>query len=392
VVPTGLDDVYVIPASGGTPRKLAHTPNRSVDIIGWTNASDELLVTDAEGLSGHIYAVPANGDPVRQISLGKGNYAEGQRVSVSRKANKLAFTYQNIKKPYEVYTSSLNDFNRQRITSINKDAPRPSMGKTELITWSGPGNRKIEGLLTYPLGYEEGQQVPLILDVHDGPTAAHERSFTGSFAQFYASQGYAVLRPNPRGSDGYGKEFRQSVIENWGPGPLEDLMAGVDKTIAMGVAHPDSLTIMGVGYGGYMTAYAVTQTDRFDAASMGAAVTNVISLFGNTDLPDLLADQMGSAYWKDMDTYEKNSPIYHVDNVTTPTRVEHGAQDERVPTSQSREFYRALKRQDVETEMVILPRTPHYIEEPKLIMTIISDRIDWFDEQLGRDQSSAESQ
>ena len=392
VVPTGLDDVYVIPASGGTPRKLAHTPNRSVDIISWTNASDELLVTDAEGFSGHIYAVPANGDPVRQISLGKGNYAEGQRVSVSRKANKLAFTYQNIKKPYEVYTSSLNDFNRQRITSINKGAPRPLMGKTELITWSGPGNRKIEGLLTYPLGYEEGQQVPLILDVHDGPTAAHERSFTGSFAQFYASQGYAVLRPNPRGSDGYGKEFRQSVIENWGPGPLKDLMAGVDKTIAMGVAHPDSLVIMGGSYGGYMTAYAVTQTDRFVAANMFMGISNLISDIGTSDNSDWDVAHMGGPYWNNLETYEKNSPIYHVDNVSTPTLVMHGAKDKRVPVSQGREFYRALKRQDVETEMIIFPRMAHGWNEPKYLIKIANETIDWFDEQLGRDRKAWDSE
>ena len=387
VVPTGLDDAYVIPASGGTPRKLAHTPNRSLDIIGWTSDSKNLLVTEAAKTSWHIYTVPANGDPVRQISHGKGLYGAYQDASVSRNGDRMVFTYQNKKKPYEVYTSSLNDFDRQRITSVNQDAPRPEMSKTELITWEGPGKRTIEGLLTYPAGYEQGQQVPLIVEVQDGPNMVHKRSFTGSLAQLYAAQGYAVLRPNPRGSDGYGKEFRQSVIENWGPGPFEDLMAGVDKTIEMGVAHPDSLAIMGVGYGGYLTAYAVTQTDRFEAASMGAAVTNLISLFGTTDLPDLEADQMDGPYWKNRETYQENSPIYHVDEVSTPTRVEHGAKDQRVPTSQGREFYRALKRQDVETEMVVLPRTTHDFEEPKLFMATINQRIDWFDEQLGRDKN-----
>jgi dipeptidyl aminopeptidase/acylaminoacyl peptidase len=390
---THLDDVYVIPAAGGTPRKLAHTPNRYFNLIGWTEDSKEVLVTEAAKTSWHIYAVPSDGDPVRQISKGKGLYGGYWiRPSISPASNKLAFVYQNEKKPYEVYTSSLNEFDRQRITSINQDAPKPKMGKTELITWRGPGNRKIEGLLTYPPDYQKGEQVPLILYVHGGPNAAHNRSFTGSHAQLYAGQGFAVLRPNPLGSDGYGQEFRQSVTGNWGPGPLKDLMAGVDKTIEMSVAHPDSLVIMGASYGGYMTAYAVTQTDRFGAASMLMGVSNLISDIGTSDVPDRQIAQMGGPYWNNMETYIKNSPIYHVGNVSTPTLVMHGAKDKRVPVSQGWEFYRALKRQDVDTEMIIFPRMAHGWNEPKYLIQIADETIDWFDEQLGRDQEASDSE
>jgi dipeptidyl aminopeptidase/acylaminoacyl peptidase len=389
---SGLANAYVIPASGGKPRKLSGTPNKSVDIIGWTRAGDELLVTDTDKFSRHIYALPASGDPVRQISQGQGLYGGYQLASISHKLDILAFTYSNLKKPNELFTSPLDDFSRQRITSINQDAPKPKMGKTELITWDGHGNRKIEGLLTYPVGYEEGQQVPLILDVHGGPNAAHDRSFTGSFAQLYASQGYAVLQPNPRGSDGYGQEYRATVIGNWGPGPLKDLMDGVDKTIEMGVAHPDSLVIMGGSYGGYMTAYAVTQTKRFVAASMRAGVSNLISMKGTTDIPTGFTNQMGGEFWKNLETYEKNSPIYHVDHVSTPTQIIHGAKDKRVPVSQGREFYRALKRQDVDTEMIIFPRMAHGFGEPKYLIQVVDETIEWFDEQLGRDQEASDSE
>jgi dipeptidyl aminopeptidase/acylaminoacyl peptidase len=313
-------------------------------------------------------------------------------ASISHAADKFVFIYETEKKPHEVYISSMKDFDRQRITSINQYASSPNMGKTELITWKGPGNKKIEGLLTYPLDYKEEQKLPLILNVHGGPPSAHERSFTGSFAQLYAAKGYAVLRPNPRGSDGYGQEFRRTVIGNWGPGPLKDLMAGIDKTIEMGVAHPDSLAIMGGSYGGYMTAYAVTQIDRFEAASMIAGSSNLISEFGTADNPDWDVAQMGGPYWNNLETYEKNSPIYHVEDVTTPTQIIHGAKDKRVPTSQGREFYRALKRQDVETEMIIFLRMAHGFGEPKYLIQVVDETIDWFDEQLGRDQETLDSQ
>jgi dipeptidyl aminopeptidase/acylaminoacyl peptidase len=130
---------------------------------------------------------------------------------------------------------------------------------------------RIEGLLTYPVGYEDGERVPLILNVHGGPAGVFSQSFTGGpgiyMLQYFADQGFAILRPNPRGSTGYGKEFRYANFQDWGYGDFRDLMTGVDHVIEMGVADPDQLLLMGWSYGGYMTSWAVTQTDRFKAAS-----------------------------------------------------------------------------------------------------------------------------
>jgi dipeptidyl aminopeptidase/acylaminoacyl peptidase len=262
------------------------------------------------------------------------------------------------------------------------------MGRTELVTWTGPGDLEIEGLLTYPVGYEEGDRVPLVLDVHGGPAGAHSRGFTGGpgiyMTQVFAQHGYAVLRPNPRGSTGYGRDFRYANRKDWGYGDFEDLMAGVDTVVEQGVAHPDSLALMGWSYGGYMTSFAVTKTDRFQAASMGAGLPNLISMTGTTDIPDYLVAHMGGEFWNDYATYEKHSAIYRVDQVSTPTQVLHGAEDDRVPTRQGQEFYRALERQGVPTEMVLYPRTPHGPQEPKLLMDVTPRILDWFDQHLGR--------
>lgn len=168
-----------------------------------------------------------------------------------------------------------------------------------------------------------------------------------------------MLRPNPRGSMRYGWAFREAVVEDWGPGPFQDLMAGVDEAIDIGVAHPDSLAIMGGSCGGYMTAYAVTQTDRFGAAGMVACISNLISKVGTNDIPKWPSAHIGAEFWERPETYVKHSRIHHVGNVSTPIQVLHGTEDECAPPSQGREFYRTLDRRGLETEGGLCPRTPH---------------------------------
>jgi dipeptidyl aminopeptidase/acylaminoacyl peptidase len=152
----------------------------------------------------------------------------------------------------------------------------------------------------------------------------------------------------------------------------------------MGVAHPDSLVVAGGSYGGYMAAWTVTQTDRFAAASMDAGLSNLISFDGTSD-SDFVEGYMGGPFWTRYETYEASSPLYPVGGVETPTQILHGAEDERVPPSQGREFYRALRGQDVPTEMVLYPRMSHFHLEPKQLMDMASRMLDWFDQHLGRD-------
>lgn len=174
-------------------------------------------------------------------------------------------------------------------------------------------------------------------------------------------------------------------MEDWGYGDYEDLMSGVDKVIDMGVAHPDSLAEMGWSYGGYMTSFIVTKTDRFKAVSMGAGLSNLVSMVGTTDIPYYLMAHLGGDYRNgNMETYERHSAVYRMDNVTTPTQIIHGQNDDRVPLSQGQEFYWALKEKGIDTEMVVYPRTPHGPREPKFIADVSNRIIKWFDNHLGR--------
>ena len=198
----------------------------------------------------------------------------------------------------------------------------------------------------------------------------------------FAAQGYAVLRCNPRGSSGYGKDFRYANLNDWGGGDYEDLMAGVDHVIDKGVADPARMGVMGWSYGGFMTSWIITQTDRFKAASVGAAVTNLMSFTGTADIPGFMPDYFGGQFWDDLEPYRKHSPMFHVKGVTTPSLIQHGDADLRVPISQGYELYNALKAQGVPVRMLVLPRQPHGPAEPKMLRKTLQTNLDWFDEYL----------
>jgi dipeptidyl aminopeptidase/acylaminoacyl peptidase len=343
------------------------------------------------GTRRHVIAVPIEGDAIRTISSGDGVIGS---IGLTPSADRMAFTWQTTDEPWDVYVSSTTDYAPRKITDLHAHVPRPEMGRTELVTWESTDGLEIEGLLTYPVGYEEGSRVPLILNVHGGPAGVYSQSFTGApsiyMLQTFAEQGFAILRPNPRGSTGYGKDFRYANFQDWGYGDFRDLMTGVDHAIEMGVADPERLLLMGWSYGGYMTSWAVTQTDRFKAASMGAGLPNLISMTTTTDIQDYLVGHMGVEFWEDYERYERHSAMYHIADVVTPTQVIHGANDLRVPFTQGQEFYRALDRRGVPTEMIVYPRTPHGPREPKFLMDVTGRILTWFRTHLGEDVVTAQ--
>jgi len=383
----GSADFFLIDADGGEIRALGLTPDRSPGLVGWSRGDHSLIVGEVFHTTVQLFAVPTlrtDASPA-QMTFHEGTLGD---LSLNATGDMIAFTMQTTDSPENLYVSSLDSFEPFKLTDIHADIELPTMGRTEVLSWTSPDGMEIEGLLTYPVDYTYGSQVPLVLQIHGGPAGAFTQGFTGGrgiyMTQVFAQNGYAVLRPNPRGSTGYGRDFRYANVMDWGYGDWDDVESGVDAVIDMGVAHPDSLLLMGWSYGGYMTSFGVTRTDRFKAASMGAGLPNLISMVTTTDIPDYLAAHMGGEYWDDYETYEKHSAIYRIKNVTTPTQVIHGANDIRVPTDQGREFYVSLKRLGVETEMILLPRTPHGPREPKLLKGVTPMIMDWFEQHLDR--------
>lgn len=209
------------------------------------------------------------------------------------------------------------------------------MGKSEVITWKGKDGLPIEGILTYPANHKPGAKAPLILNIHGGPSGVFSESFIGSGGLYpiatFAAKGFAVLRPNPRGSTAYGAAFRNRVDQDWGGLDYQDIQLGVDQVISMGVADAHRMCVMGWSYGGYMTAWTVTQTSRFQRAAIGAGITNHVSIYGTQDIPAVYEDYFGGPPWEKLEVYQKSSPMNFIQNVKTPTLILHGENDPRVP-------------------------------------------------------------
>jgi dipeptidyl aminopeptidase/acylaminoacyl peptidase len=272
----------------------------------------------------------------------------------------------------------------KKVTALNAQwASRPVVAP-EFVKYKSFDGVEIEAALLVPRSAEassdNNRKLPLVVLVHGGPTGRWSDSFE-PWGQLLVSRGYAVLYPNVRGSTGYGQRFIEMNRADWGGADFKDVMAGVDAMIARGVADPDRLGIGGWSYGGYMAAWAVTQTTRFKAAVSGAPVIDMASEFGTEAGPAYDEWFYGLPYEK-LDGFVKSSPITYVKRAKTPTLLLQGEDDVTDPIGQSQQFYRGLKRYGVESDLVLYPREGHGLREEKHLLDRLDRVIAWFDKYL----------
>ncbi|MBC7900892.1 MAG: S9 family peptidase [Saprospiraceae bacterium] len=375
--------INVFPAAGGSPKKMAVSHDAQPNIIGWSADGAKIYFSEAKGTGTSLYSANAAAGTIVQEQTAD---AVATSINTNRDCSLFTFVMQTSERPPEVFVARSGDAQPFQVSRINADAAKTPVGRTEVIRWKSTDGKEIEGLLTYPVGYTAGTKVPTILTIHGGPAGVFQHSFIGGRGVYplaaFAAKGYAILRPNPRGSSGYGTPFRQANIKDWGMGDYQDLMTGVDKVIEMGVADPNRLGVMGWSYGGYMTSTIITKTKRFKAASAGAPVTNLMSFNGTADIPSFVPDYFGGQSWENPDLYIKHSAMFNIKGASTPTLIQHGDADVRVPISQGYELYNALKAQGVPTRMIVLPRQPHGPNEPKMQIAAMQSNLDWFEKYL----------
>lgn len=393
----GEEHIVLVPRDGGAPRVLPDTfddgpsipgmpallPRKAMgEILGWSSDSKRLLFTGEKGTRSVLYSVGLDG-ATRALYTPKG-VVDGAALNAS--GTHAGFSQESSTEPPEAFVMSLEAQKPTQVSAANAGLPSLPLGETRPIRWISPDGLPIEGLLTLPAGYQTGRTYPLLVVVHGGPMGWWNESFIGDpdlypFASF-AAKGYATLRPNIRGSGGYGKTFRFANRDDWGGRDYEDMLAGVDHLIAARIADPDRLAIMGWSYGGYMTSWTITHTKRFKAAIEGAGVTNLWSFAGTTDILEFLPDYLTGQPWDRLQLYLERSPMYHVKGVTTPTLILHGDADLRVPISQGHELYNALKRQGVPTKMVIYPGRTHVPDDPAAELDIMNRHLEWLEQYL----------
>ena len=377
-------EINIYSLADSSLKKLATSLDAQPIMVDWSANGKMIYFTEAKGTKTGLYAIDVAADKITEYDETVGVFS----LTMNHARNMFGIVWQSAISPPEIYVSAVDKLSPVQISKVNEDLAKMPMPKTEVIKWKSADGREIEGLLTYPVGYQAGQKVPLILNIHGGPAGVFQKSFVGGRGVYpiatFAAKGYAILRPNPRGSSGYGTEFRRANFKDWGGADYQDLMKGVDKVIEMGLADENRLGVMGWSYGGFMTSWIVTQTKRFKVASAGAPVTNLMSFNGTADIPAFVPDYFGGNQWDNPEIYVKHSAMFNIKGVTTPTMIQQGDADIRVPISQGYEFYNALKTQGVPTRMIVLPRQPHGPNEPKMQVAAMQSNLDWFDKYLGK--------
>ena len=384
-------NLYRISVNGGQPKNLTSRFDEHAAFVDWSPDGKYVYFYATEGVARHLYRVPANGGKAKKITGGRSVHGA---FDVSPDGRTIVFMREDAEHPDELFVSRVSKYAPKPVSAVNAIAEEYRIADSEIISWKGADGWTIEGILTKPVDYQPGQRYPLILLIHGGPAGVFVNAFTASAGrpvQWLAAKGYAVLMPNPRGSGGYGEKFRKANLRDWGGKDYQDIMAGVDLVIQRGIADADRMGVMGWSYGGFMTSWIITQTDRFKAARVGAGVTNLYSFYGQTDIPDFMEFYFASLPWTDAEVFKKHSALYFIDRVKTPTLILHGEKDLRVPLAQGRELYTALKEMGVPVEFVVYPRQGHGVREPRLMRDVAKRTVEWFDRWiLGRQEAGAE--
>lgn len=369
-------DLFLLPISGGKAKNLTSvTIDRPISSYTWRN-DDNLLAQVTTGFTNAFFSIKLDGkvEKLKPFEVHPmGSFTAGRKL--------LAFVGQTAIKAPELWISTRSG-RAEQVTHFNSDWDTASVLQPEIFHYPSFDGTEIEAALLKPADYKEGTRVPLVVLVHGGPTGRWSDSFQ-AWGQLLAARGFAVLYPNIRGSVGYGHAFVIMNRQDWGGGDFKDVMAGVDFMIDQGIADPERLGIGGWSYGGYMAAWAVTQTDRFKASVSGAPMTDLAFEYGSETSSINPYDTwfLGTPY-ENLDLFVERSPMTHVKNARTPTLILCGENDVIDPIEQCQQFFRGLKRYGVETEFVIYPREGHGIREEKHQIDLLNRMIDWFEKYL----------
>ena len=376
--------IHLVSPVTGELRPLAESFDRRPSLIGWSSDAQRVIIFEGRGVGNRLSALPIDGSA--HVDLSPDTLLMGG-PNLGARGAMIGFTSESSTRAPEAYVASLDRFGVRRVTTLQPN-DLPAAPRTEAVRWTTKDGKTVEGLLTYPIGWQQGQRAPLLVILHGGPPSAFTNNFTGRFGTYpiavFAQHGFAVLRPNVRGSAGYGRDFRYANTRDWGGGDARDVLAGVDALVARGVADSARVGVMGWSYGGYLTAITIARTTRFKAASVGAGITDLVSYSGTADIPGFVPSYYGGDFWEHGDAYRAGSAIANVSRITTPTLIQHGDRDERVPIGQGYQLYYALKRRGVPVRMLVYPRQGHGIGEPRLQVEAARANVEWFESWLLR--------
>lgn len=385
-------EIYAISARGGTPRNLTPDLKASASWLAWQPSSQAVLFTaHVDGSSGILAADLENGRVTTLWTGAESITAEWGAfgLSVSRDRQTAAVVRQAFDRPPEVWTGPIGKW--RQVTERNS-SQTAHWGKAESLHWTSDG-MTIQGWLLYPKDYDPQRRYPMVVSIHGGPAGATRPAWPRAGFDFsiVSADGYFVFHPNPRGSFGQGQQFVRANYRDFGHGDLRDTQAGIDHIVKSLPVDEQRLGVIGWSYGGYMAMWAVTQTNRFRAAVAGAGIANWQSYYGQNGIDQWLIPFFGASIYDDPAVYARSSPMNFIKNVKTPTLVLVGERDLECPPPQSYEFWRALKRMDVPTQMVVYANEGHRIRQREHRRDIQRRSITWLHRELQPDASPSSS-
>lgn len=380
--PMRLGRVYLRSTAGGELLKAGGEFPWDAGLDFWAADGKSFYFTTGIGVNTQLFEVRVDRPTPRRLTEWTGVVA----LEYDEDARRALLRFEDPQRPEDLYLAEVRRLAETRrwvrLTRLNPQVDSFALGAAETVRWTSSDGRTVEGILYLPARYSTTRRYPLVVQIHGGPASAHMNRFPASYttyAHVLAGKGYAVLQPNYRGSANYGERWQMEIAGDYFRQAFDDILAGVDAVVRRGIAHPDSLAIMGWSAGGHWSNWALTHTDRFKAISSGAGAVNWISLYGQTDVQFTREFYFQGLPYGRWDAYWRVSPLQYIDRARTPTLIHFGEKDERIPMSQGQELHMALQKRGVPTEFIVYPGQPHRLRNFRYRLLKMEADLAWFE-------------
>ncbi|MCP5047792.1 MAG: S9 family peptidase [bacterium] len=376
-------EICTIPANGGSVTCLTKKFDENPGLQEWKK--EGIYFSAFQGMTRHLFLLSPKTNRITSITKGYQWVLSGG--SMDKAGKTVAFSYTNADSYPEVYHSRLKPFKPRKLTDFSDQIKDWTLSTKEAISWKSTDGAEITGVLIKPADFDPKKKYPLFVIIHGGPTGISIPRKIDRMNRYYpieqwAAKGGVILEPNYRGSAGFGAEFRKLNYRNMGPGDYWDVISGVDYLIGKGFIDKDRVASMGWSQGGYISAFITTFSDRFNSVSVGAGISDWVTYYYRTDITPFTVHYLGATPWDDPDIYKKTSPMTHINNAKTPTLIQHGEFDRRVPTPNAYKLYRGLQDKGVPSKLIIYKGFGHGISKPKENLAVLTHNWEWFNQYI----------
>ncbi len=376
--------IAVVPGDGGTPRVLTLGFDEDPALLRW--GPDGIYFSALNKTASALYLLDVKTGAAKKIEMPETDLAGN--FTFSKDFTQVAYRGAGANRYAEIYAAMLGSGSPVQLTHVSEQLKDFDTAKREVVHWKSGDGTLVEGVLIKPADFDAKKKYPLLVVIHGGPTGidlpaiAADRNYP---IERWVARGALVLRPNYRGSAGYGEKFRSLNVRNLGVGDYADVISGVDYLIAQGYVDRDRTGAMGWSEGGYISAFITCSSDRFRAVSVGAGISDWMTYYANTDITPFTRQYLQATPWDDPAIYAKTSPITYIAKAKTPTLIQQGSADRRVPVADSFELRQALEDKGVPVKMVLYDGFGHPIDKPKQQRAVMEENENWFDHYIWGD-------